>query len=600
MRFAKFILLPVIFQSAFAFSQQAGVLRGYNNDQLPGISMSQGNTLLMGPKNKISNTILNSVQWMDAGDADEFKVYPDLSLDYIRKYNFTITPSYEVNGQTHSLPDGWYYLKAMILKPKLQRRIETFDEITDQYVTGAERIVRSKGGIISTLLEIPFPTLAPTTYKNRLFFEIIPIEQDKIKLKFDEEIGTNVVDTKKSQFINDPKQPTVVINVPFSPLSRVDSGRTADKTLASDFSFDQRFEISAIMAEGVRKLNERINQTKFLTPKSWAEKNKVALKYDDRVYRQYDSFRTTEELCQEVDKHIDYKLKQYKNTTVEIRARNSLKHFCNTEKNTLIFQKVQFVHPQSDIVLLNGSGYRNGGTTQISLSFTKGNNHSKSFDQFETSSTSINPIEMLGMKIPGLSFTRNYVINEGESQTAFAGGMFVENFTMNVRRISLTFKVSDSRTCYLLKLNQKHSYFSKPENAIQKKYLEDAFGRNENWGGHLVCRTQRTPSVIKESYFHIVPSLSDVGIADGTDPRNQFINMTLRGYQDYNNFKYQVRENLAENYKGNPAVMPDDVLTSTVAYETTPGIYYMPTNLERPKPGIIERTFFDKEKLEFN
>ena len=594
-KFIKSLFIALIFMLNHLAHAQVnnnyGAYTGHINEPLPSLlNPPQDNSIYNSANNnKINRIQINSVQWSQSGELDHYAIYPDLSFDFIKKYDFRIIPSFKTHGKVTSLPDGYYYLKAVLLRPKLKQGIESFDELTSQYVTGTERVVHADNGIIATSIAFSFPSLSSTTSKNRLLMEIIPLKQNAIKTKA--YLGSNVVDLKKSQFIPDETVETVVLSIPFIPQQKGDSVSTVDKVLSSDITYNQSFDITAIMTDGVRKLNEKINSHKIPGPKQWAEHNKVAIQYDDKLYNTYASLTDKKEICEWIDKNTDYKISKYQNSTVEIRARNTLKHFCLNEKNSFIFQKAQFVAPNAKMKLLDEDTQRRVSVTQLSITLSKGNNQSKSLDEFQSLGITISPLsplEFFGIKLSGLALNKSYSFNQNLSTSVFESGITAENMSIEVRRLSLKIEASEARSCILMQLNQKHTALMEK---TTRSYLEDSFGKDVLWGAHMVCKTKREPTVFHEAYFHILPNQSD-GIADTSDPRNQIINMTLRGYPDYQLFKFQIRKSLNEQYLKN--VMPTNVLTSVIPSETTPGVHFINNEINPNQPSFLERTLINR------
>lgn len=589
--FVHSLIISLAVNSSLASAQ----MRGHSTEQVPVLIIPQEGPIFASP-HKINRVQINSVQWNHSGEPDKYEVYPDLSFDFIRKYHFRIIPAFKVGNKKTELPDGYYYLRAAMLKPKLGSEIETFSEITDQYITGTERIVRADGGIISSAISFTFPSLPTTTFKNRLLMEIIPLKQESIKTR--KHLGRDVVDMKASKFIVNTQFDPMALAIPFAPMQNADSVSTVDKTLASDVTYDEDYDISAIMAEGLRKLNNRINETKFLNPQKWATKNKVSVTYNDQLFQKYEAFSDRKEVCKQINDNINYKIEKLKGSTVEIRARVALRNFCENEKNSFSFKKVNFIHPSSAMTILNNGQSRSGGTTQLVVSLLNGNNTSRAFDQYESTTLTISPLDMVSkyVKLPGLSVSRSYTMNEVYSNSAYQGGALSQSALLEVRRVSLAVQASNTRTCYLLKLNQSHSALKKDK--ISQQYLEDSFGKLKEWGGQLVCRTQRQATTINEDYFHVVPAMVGQGISDGMDPRNQIVNISMRGLQDFNLFTYQIRNSLENKYRAK--VLPSDVLTSYVAAETVPGTHFVNYEMDNSKPNFIERNFFDPKDLREN
>ena len=595
----SFFNLILMSSSAVAFGQAGSYYRGHSSEQIPNLVVPQESSIMpRNPYSKINRILINSVQWSPAGEPDDFNIYPDLSFDFIRKYNFKIIPSLRSNGQQKPLPDGYYYLRVAIFKPKLIKSLETFGEMSDRYITGIERVVHAENGVIATPVTFSFPLLSSTTMKNRMLLEIVPLQQKPIKMT--SHLGKEVVDLKTSQFIADTSSTPVLLTIPFAPLQNGDSINTVDNTLASDISYNENFDIGALMYEGVRKLNEKINARVTPTPKKWAAKNKVKLVYSDDLYRSYENFGEKEELCQRLEKNLDYVgPTKFKATTTEVRARQTIKNFCQNEKNTVIFQKIQFINPYSEVDLINGDGMRRGSTSQLVVSLTRGNNSSRSNDQVHSlsGSLSLNPLDYFGMgsKIPGLSLNRGMSFSEVTSQSQFHGGVMAENVVLEVRRLTLNIQASNTRSCYILQLNQNHKFL---QDKLTKEYLEYFFGKERNWGAQLVCQNTESPAIVQEHYFHILPAFNGQGIADSNDPRNQLINMSLRGYQEFNLFKHQIRQSIADQYQS--LIMPTELLNSSIAAETMPGVHISKSFTDTRKPTLFERWFVDKEHTNFN
>lgn len=573
---------------------QSHVYRGHSNEPLPALILPQDG---LGPynQNKMNRIQIGNAQWSQAGEPDDFNVYPDLSIDFIRKYNFKITPMIRKSGQLQTLPDGYYYLRIALFKPNLKKKPETFEEMTDQYITGIERVVRADGGVISTPVSFSFPMLSATTMRNRMLLEVIPLKQEFIKTQ--EYLGTEVVDLKKSKFIADTDSSSVVMPLTFAPEQLTDYGNTVEKTLRSDVTYNGSFEISALMLEGVRKLNNKMSSINTPTLQEWSKNNKLRVYLNDSLFERYSRLENKNEMCSLLSENLEYKAARYKNTTVELRARQMLKNFCISENNSFAFQKIQFINPDSTMDAIKGQWQRHGVNTQIVVSLSKGNNSSKAYDQSESTSAglSINPLEFFGIKIPGLSLNRNYTATESLSHSNFQSGVMAENFILAVRRLTLNVEASKVRSCYMLQFNQKHSELQ-PKHI--KEYLEYFFGKDRSWGGHIVCQTHEGPTTFQETYFHILPAFTAQGIADSNDPRNQPVNLSLRSYQDFNLFKYQIRKSLSDQYDAN--VMPDNVLTSSVVTNTEPGVHIVNKDIAKNKRSLGERIFYNKENLRFD
>lgn len=588
------VMVSLATQAVFAFGQSY-LQRGQSNEPLPAIIAPNDAYALRNSSQKINRFLVNSVSWSWAGSANNYKIYPDLSFDFIRHYNFRINPSLKRNNKNENIPDGYYILRVVILKPKLIDGIETFEQMVDQYVTSAEREVEVQDGMISTPLSISFPSVTATTIMSRMFIEIIPLDENKSVLKFIEKNGERSLDRKRSTLVMSSDLPSVMMAIPFMPSAQNDTILSANRLLISDILYNSKIDLETLKLAGINKLtNDILNNKRIEDSQTWAKKQNLKVEYNDALFNQYANMKNKTEVCNAVDNAIPYKHPKFKNTTVEYRARYSLKNFCNSTKQSVTFQKVQFINENAQITL----GPRNGATSQIVLSLSKGENESNGHDQTTswTTSISLNPLEMIGVKLPGLSFTgnKNYGASDYLSRSQFSTGVFVENLVLEVNRISTQLKASKAQTCYVLKINKDHSGLKEK---LNRDYLDSSFGKKANWG-HMVCQTREYPTVLVENYFHILPAFKGQSIADSSDPRNQPINMSLRGYQELGLLKYQLRKNIQEKHSSD--VMPHDLLTNTVIAQTTPGVHLEKIETDSNEPGFIDQVFYAKKQLEFN
>ena len=583
------IAITLAMQTAAAVAQSYNIPRTQTNEPLPTLIIPQDSMVQRNGTQKNNRIQINSVQWSVSGKYDRVYVHSDLSYDFIRTYNFRIIPSMKVNGRSESLPDGVYYIRAVVLKPNLSEQVENFDQMTNQFVVSSQRPVSVVDGIIAEYLTFSFPSPTVLTFKNRLFIEIIPLQQNTIAKMKDK--GSEVVDPKNSKFIVDTALPTVVLSIPFVPNERGDSISTINKTLAADITYDESIDLGAVIAEGNRKLNKALSAKKNDTSKEWARKNRTAIATDDSVFEKYQSIKSREEACKIISNSISYRIPQLKRSAVEKNARSNLNYFCNEHENSMVFQKIQFVNENSQMTLVRNMTV----PRQLGVSLTKGNNTSYAYDQSSSYSAgvSLSPLDIIG-KIPGMSISanRNFSITESLSHSQFATGVMMENLFLEINHTSVDVKASKVQTCYLLKINKSHSYFS---DDIKGQYLVHSFGKNRTWG-HLVCQSKEEPAILHENYFHIFPALKGQGIADSTDPRNQVINLSIRGLKEWDLFKYQVRKFISKKYQDQ--ILPHDAITSTVAAETTAGVNFTSVDLGRPRPGFIERNFYKEKEVE--
>lgn len=586
------IAIIAVLQVTSAVAQSYNIPRSQSSEPLPTLIIPQDGMIPRSHNQKTNRIQINSIQWSAAGKSDKINVYSDLTYDFIRTYNFRIIPSMTVNGKTQNLADGTYYIRAVILRPNLDDDLENFDQMTDQFMTSSERVATIKDGIISTYVTFSFPSPTIMTIKNRLFIEVIPLQQNTIK-KVNYK-GAEIIDIKNSKFVADTKYPTVVLSIPFLPSANGDSVSTVNKDLSSDVSFDESIDLGTVIAEGTRKLNERLNTEKTLSAQEWAKKNRTQIVINDSIFRKYESIKTREDACHTLSSTLSYRIPKFRNSTVEIKARYYLKSFCNETEGSVTFQKIHFVNENSQMTLMQ----RNGSMSQLGVSLTKGSNTSNAYDQSSSYSAGISltplaPLEAF-FKIPGISVTanRNFSVTESLSHSQFVTGVTMENFFLEVNRMALDIKASDVRTCYLLKINKNHSRF---KDKIVQDYVFRSFGETRSWGS-LVCQTKEYPAVIHENYFHVLPAFKGQLIAESTDPRNQIINMSLRGYQELNLLKYQIRKFISKEYQSQ--IMPHDVITSTVAAQTSSGIQFTTVDLDPVQPGFIERTFYKGKEVE--
>lgn len=203
--------------------------------------------ILENPNKKYNRISIDGVMYILIGnDLNNFKVNNTLNLTISKTYQVVLTPridrghrfSKEANQRYEKMHDGKFRLKFMILAPdKADIEITEDNYKNFTYITGAEKEVDVKDGIINTLISLPvkMTDLPRVAMRTVSIFKLEPIEDTglrntvvtgffKAKIPW---IKTNVLQSKALQDydLENPSQ--------FSPKLREDAIKELKKSIGN-------------------------------------------------------------------------------------------------------------------------------------------------------------------------------------------------------------------------------------------------------------------------------------------------------------------------------------------------------------------------------
>lgn len=481
-----------------------------------------------------------SIRWEQPIDPIELSVAKDLAPIGDYRYTFQLIPQLRSpSNQVKELPDGYYVVRMVLLRPIIpgldDEAVEAEEKypgslLYRRYVAGSERLAQVIQGSIRTTMDFHFHTLSATTLRNTLLIQILPVNPKSLKRN----TRGLIIDESSYELEKVPSYYASVIRIPFIP--RYASGlSTPPNTLTqAEANPEEDLNLGIFM-----KTAELLNKPSRIavTPQNYATDAKLKyLSLDDsripsdlakaiRDIRQSEADlpeTLVETFCKMLapaavfeDRILGPGSESQKAGMARIMREHITKK-CIEEPETSL-NLVEQIHVGS----LDKVAQLRGAPSRLNLTANFAINRQRTNDVHSSYSAGISPVNLYG-----ISAGYSYTINESNSRINLRGKLTSEAIDLDIHFWEMAMTLKKYTSCLRVEANPRSEVW---------KYVKST-------EGFYICdRPETTPLPVKERYFHIFPSTPSSPTIDLFDPRNQLVNMVLRGGRDYAKFIHSIQ-----------------------------------------------------------
>ncbi|MGE0764654.1 MAG: hypothetical protein AB7N80_15365 [Bdellovibrionales bacterium] len=604
-----------LLSSAFAQAERNLASNSYNSSVMdymqtpPGAGDADQRGLYDG--RKFPRLWMGSIRWEQPIETARYDVDVALSPVLDLNYTFQLQPQLR-NPDNHirHMAEGYYVLRMVVLRPSMQEDNDTESgtradlSVYRRYVAGTERIVQLSQGVIKTNVSLRFHTISATAMRNTLLIQMLPIKTKS--LKFDK---SGLVRADSSYELDDkPGYFANVIRIPFVP--RYSSGLATPPTAvtAKDVNTHEEFlDLGLFLRQAENLIRySRIASQKPKDPKPTAkalglayfdlESSEVAMALG-RFTNNNSPNLTSAQLADEISKinQTDAVLNEglaasfcrLLTARLEVDSRLLGHGDMNKKRLELLYRNQMFANcvfaPEQHFTLIrqlhvreigdrpNDTKYVQGAPIRMGLNANFATNRSHTQDTTSTWSQGISPlfspIDLRGVVRLGYS----YNISDTNTRARFEGTMVSAGVDLEAHQWDMSVTLNDYTPC-LAVVPKVHSPSWTTAKTVTGLYLCDRASR------HSVQVTER--------FYHIFPSATSSPTLDLLNPRNQVVNMVLRGQRDYYAFLSAIRGFIRPSHDQKQNIASELRQVTRIYAGSSPSIatvFSYPVALEGPK-----------------
>lgn len=549
----------------------------------------------------VPNLWLGSVNWARSEETLEYSVDDSLAPTGFYSYNFTIAPKL-VGARSTGIDDSYLLMRMVVLSPR-DKSLDIKDpafrdkELYRRFVTGTETVVKVTGGMVTRKVTFKFPVLSALAVRNTLLIQFLPINNKK--LKFNEEGLPE--DDSPVEILPNPAFVANVIKMPFIPRDNQGFSQPPAPVFAGEVSPEERLDLGAFMraASTYKEMLKAQNQ-RMVRPEEIAKTHNLRLtRWDEPLLgRLLKAVHISPDQLEAQVNRIDQQHPALPEKLAEAFCYLLARRMKSQYADVGPIVSAAFIPCTSDpeeafelsktwhvIKLKNGDENRNhyqGAPASLSMSLNFGRNrtHTEDFMSGLSQGFSLNPMNFLPIDIKGVSLNLGYTetLIASNSRSRFEGHVASESTVLDIPHWSMNLEVERYIPCVMVRANRAHR----------------AWAYANELPGFYICgkQTAERPVQFRETYFCIQPADRSSSAIDPHDPRNQIINMTIRGLRDYSFFRRTVQEFASAKVDDRKAignVLDDRVQAYHQAFPSMTGVLSMVVDFEGPRSNEWRR-----------